>query len=137
MEKMVSAGKTWWGDGRFPLQTLITICSFPDNNTGKMHKPPLKWKNFPSPSCFCSVQDDRLLHRRHAMALPISASVIIGRRVCRISCIAERRRRRAWRANSPTFVSLSFSPPGRICILMEGFYRLLGGVRGTTSGIIK
>lgn len=52
-------------------------------------------------------------------------------------CIAERRYRRGLRSNSPTFVSLGFPPPGRICILMEGFYRLLCGVRGTTSGIIK
>lgn len=134
---MVSAGKTWREDGRFTLPTLITICSFPDNNTGKMQKPHLKWKSFCSPSCFCSVQGDGLLHRQHAAALLIAASVIIGRRVRRIGGIAERRWRRARRSNSPTFVSLSFSPPGRICILMEGFYRLLGGVRGTTSGIIK
>lgn len=134
---MVSAGKTWRGDGRFTLPTLITICSFPDNNAGKMHKPPPKWKSFCSPSCFCSVRDGGLLHHRHAAALLIAASVIIGWRVRHISCIAGRRWRRARRSNSPTFVSLSFSPPGRICILMEGFYRLLGGVRGTTSGIIK
>lgn len=51
-EKMVSARKTWHGDGRFTLPTLITICSFPDNNTGKMHKPLLKWKSFLLSSLF-------------------------------------------------------------------------------------
>lgn len=34
-EKIVSAGKTWRRDGRFTLRTLITICSFPDNNRGE------------------------------------------------------------------------------------------------------
>lgn len=135
---MVSAGKTWRGDGRFALPTLITICSFPDNNMGKMHKAPLKMEEFLlSFLFFCSVRDHGLLHHRHAAALLIAGSVITGWRVRRIGCIAERRWRRARRSNSPTSVSLSFSPPGRICILMEGFYRLLGGVCGTTSGIIK
>lgn len=41
----------------FLLRTLITICSFPDNNKEgkkKMHEAPLKWKTlrFPSPSRF-------------------------------------------------------------------------------------
>lgn len=37
-EKIVSAGKTWRRDGRFTRRTLITICSFPDNNSGKREK---------------------------------------------------------------------------------------------------
>lgn len=141
-EKIVSAGKTWRRDGRFTLRTLITICSFPDNNRGeKMHESPLKWSRLSFPSLsrfflFCGG--------RESISSPTCSSGPNHRisyywrgSVCCIGCIAERRKRRGPRSNSPTFVSLSFSPPGRICILMEGFYRLLGGVRGTTSGIIK
>ncbi len=126
-EKIVSAGKTWRRDGRFSLRTLITICSFPDNNRKKMHESPLKWNrlSFPSPSRFCSAEDGSLFHRQHAAAVLITESVIIGGSARCTGCIAEGRKRRGLRSNSPTFVSLSFSPSGRICILMEGFYRLL------------
>lgn len=140
-EKIVSAGKTWPRDGRFPLRTLITICSFPDNNSAKkkLHDSSLKWNrlSFPSHSCFVLREHRSLFHQQHAAEVLITGSVIIGGSARCIGCIAERRKRRGLRSNSPTFVSLSFSPPGRICILMEGFYRLLGGVRSTTSGIIK
>lgn len=107
----------------------------------KMHESPLKWSRLSFPSLsrlflFCGG--------RESISSPTCSSGPNHRisyywrgSVCCIGCIAERRKRRGPRSNSPTFVSLSFSPPGRICILMEGFYRLLGGVRGTTSGIIK
>lgn len=139
-EKIVSAGKTWRRDGRFTLRTLITICSFPDNNSEKKNaraSSEMEKVEFSLSFSFCSAQDGSLFHRQHAAVVLITESVIIGGSACCIGCIAERRKRRGLRSNSPTFVSLSFSPPGRICILMEGFYRLLGGVRGTTSGIIK
>lgn len=137
-EKILSAGKTWQRDGRFPFRTLITICSFPDNNRKKRHEPPLKWKRLSFPSFwFCSAEDESLFHRQHAAGVLITQSVIIGGCVCYTGCIAERHNRRGLRSNSPTFVSLGFSLPGQICILMEGFYRLLCGVHGTTSGIIK
>lgn len=114
-EKIVSAGKTWPRDGRFTLRTLITICSFPDNNRGKkMHEPPLKWNrpSFPSLSRFVLREDGSLFRRQHAAVVLITESVIIGGSVCCMGCIAERRKRRGPRSNSPTFVSLSFSPPG-------------------------
>lgn len=139
-EKMVSAGKTWRRDGRFTPRTLITICSFPDNNGEKKNawvEAKMESVEFSLSFSFCSAEDGSLFHRQRAAVVLITESVIIGGSARRIGCIAEGRKRRGPRSNSPTFVSLSSSPPGRICILMGGFYRLLCGVCGTTSGIIK
>lgn len=94
-EKIVSAGKTWRRDGRFTLRTLITICSFPDNNGGKKKNARVSSEmEFSLSFSFCSAEDGSLFHRQHAAVLLITESVIIGGSVCRIGCIAERRKKK-------------------------------------------
>lgn len=89
-EKIVSAGKTWRRDGRFTRRTLITICSFPDNNSGKSKK-----KNFlnaqasyetgkrqsplsPFLVLFCSGTGVYFIAQHAAAVVLITGSVIIG-----------------------------------------------------------
>lgn len=87
-EKIVSAGKTWRRDGRFTRRTLITICSFPDNNSGKSKKKKkctslLRNGKRQSPLSpflvlFCGGTGVYFIAQHAAAAVLITGSVIIG-----------------------------------------------------------